>query len=159
MLHRYFDKSLFNSATSEPFFLSKCRYFAAKMNLQINQTFLSLPDFKEALCNWAIVDHFEYRWAFSDAQRAKAVCVHAPGCLFAVCCNWYKGLSIAQVTVLVSNHNCTGYPVVKRSQASRLDWILGALPTVLTVGPTTTPLAIIDAIKLHYRQLVPKQQA
>ena len=40
-----------------------------------------------------------------------------------------------------------------------MDWILGALPTVLTVGPTMTPLAIIEAIKLHYGQLVPKQQA
>jgi hypothetical protein len=76
--------------------------FAAKMNLQINQTFLFLSDFKEAMRNWAIVHHFEYRWAFSDSQRAKAVCVHAPGCLFAVRCNWYKALSIARVTVLVS---------------------------------------------------------
>ena len=36
------------------------------MSLQINQTFLSLRDFKEALRNWAIIDHFEFRWLFSD---------------------------------------------------------------------------------------------
>ena len=139
-------------------FRGKCSYFAAKMSLQINETFLSLRDFKEGLRNWAIIDHFEYRWLFSDSQRAKAVCVYK-GCLFAVRCNWYEVKKIARVTGIISNHNCTGNPVVKRSQASRVDWILGALPTVLTVGPTTTSLAIIEAIKLHYRHLVPKQQA
>jgi hypothetical protein len=61
--------------------------------------------------------------------------------------------------ILTSNHNCTGNPIVKPSQASRLDGILGAFPTVLKVGPNTTSSAIIDAIKLHYKQLVPKQQA
>jgi hypothetical protein len=130
-------------------FHSKCRYFTAKMSLQINETFLSLCDFKEGLHNWAIIDHFEYHWLFSDSQHAKAVCVHK-GCLFAVHCNWYKVKKIARVTGIISKNNCTGNPVVKQLQASRVDWILGAFPTILTVGPTTTPLAIIKAIKLHY---------
>jgi len=74
-------------------------------------------------------------------------------------CNWYEAQSIARITVLISYHNCTGNPVVSRSQTSRVDWILGALPSILTVGPTTTPLAIIEAIKLHYKHLVLMQQA
>jgi hypothetical protein len=128
------------------------------MSLQVHQTFLSIQDFKEALRNWAIVDHFEFRWSFSDSQRAKAICVHK-GCPFTVRYNWYEKTSIAQVTVLVSDHNCIGNPIIKRSQASKLDWILGALPIVLTVDPTTTTTAIIDAIRLHYGHLILQQQA
>src|SRR5271167_3895849 len=98
--------------------------------LHINQTFGSLCDFKEALRNWAIVEKFNFRWKFSDSQRAKAICVH-PDCPFTVRCNFYEKKAIAKVTVLVSDHNCIGNPTTPRSQASRVDWLLGALPLVM----------------------------
>jgi hypothetical protein len=49
-------------------------FFACKSNpsydkmssMHVDQVFESIDNFKEALRNWAIVDHFEYRWAFSD---------------------------------------------------------------------------------------------
>ena len=127
--------------------------------LHVNQTFESIPDFKEALQNWAIVDNFNYRWRFSDSTRAKANCVHAPDCKFIVRRNYYAAKAVARVTILQANHNCTGNPTVARSQASRLDWLQGALPLVLTVDPTTTTNAIIDAIQLHYSYTIENRQA
>jgi len=56
--------------------------------MQVGQVYGSINDFKEALRNWAIVDHFEYQWAFSDSQRCKAVCMHQ-NCDFTVRCNAY----------------------------------------------------------------------
>jgi MuDR family transposase len=44
--------------------------------MQVGQVYGSIDGFKGALRNWAIADHFEYRWKFSDSQRCKAVCVH-----------------------------------------------------------------------------------
>ena len=127
--------------------------------LHINQTFGSLRDFKEALRNWAITDNFDFRWKFSDGTRAKANCVHHPTCKFTVRCNYYAAKAIASITVLVPDHNCTGNPTGIRSQASRMDWLLGALPLVLTVDPTTTTKSIIDAINLHYCYVIELQQA
>jgi hypothetical protein len=127
--------------------------------LQINQTFDSLPDFKEALRNWAIVEKFNFRWKFSDSQCAKANCVHHPDCQFTVRCNYYDKKAIAKITVLNSNHNCMGNPTIPRSQASRLDWLLGALPLVMTMDPTTTTKSIIDAINIHYGHIIEAQQA
>ena len=117
--------------------------------LKINQLFGSLRDFKESLRIWALTEHFDYRWAFSDSVRAKAVCAYNE-CPFTVRCNWYSEKDFARITVLVSNHNCIGNPPVERSLASRLDWLLGVLPTVMKVDATTTTHSIIDAIALHY---------
>ena len=89
--------------------------------LHVNQTFESIPDFKEALRNWAIVDNFDFRWKFSDSTRAKANCAHAPDCKFTVRCNYYAVKAVARVTILQANHNCTSNPTVARSQASKLD--------------------------------------
>jgi MuDR family transposase len=126
--------------------------------LHANQTFGPLYDFIEALRNWAIVEKFDFRWKFSDSQRAKANCVH-PDCPFTIRCNYYEKEAIVKVTVLVSNHNCIGNPTTARSQASRLDWLLGALPLVITVHPTTTTKSIIDAINIHYGHTIEAQQA
>ena len=68
--------------------------------LHVNQTFESIPDFKEALRNWAIVDNFDYRWKFSDSTRAKANCVHAPDCKFTIWCNYSTSKVVARVTIL-----------------------------------------------------------
>ena len=75
--------------------------------LIINQLFESLCDFKESVRSWAVTDHFEYKWAFSDSMRAKAICVYKD-CSFTVRCNWYAEKNIARVTVLVNNHSCIG---------------------------------------------------
>jgi hypothetical protein len=78
----------------------------AKMSaLYVGQVFESINGFKEALRNWAILDHFEYYWPFSDSQRCKAVCVHK-NCDFTVRCNAYLDQDCAKVTVLVVYHNC-----------------------------------------------------
>jgi MuDR family transposase len=96
--------------------------------IYIGQVFESLNGFKEALRNWAIVDHFEYRWSFSDSQRCKAVCVHK-GCDFAVRCNAYPAKGCAKLTVLVPNHTYAGSAPIARSQASRVDWLEQVVPT------------------------------
>ena len=80
--------------------------------LQVNQSFGSISDFKEALRNWAIADSFDFRWQFSDTTRAKANCVHHPSCKFTVRCNYYAQKAIARITVLMADHNCTSNPIV-----------------------------------------------
>ena len=66
--------------------------------MHVGQVFESIDNFKEALRIWAIVDHFEYRWPFSDSQRCKAICVHKD-CDFAVRCNAYPAQGCAKVTI------------------------------------------------------------
>jgi hypothetical protein len=89
-------------------------------SVHVGQVFEDINGFKEALRNWAIVGHFEYRWAFSDSQRCKAVCVHKT-CNFTVQCNAYPAKECAKVTVLVPDHHCAGNALVGQAQASRLD--------------------------------------
>jgi sorbitol-specific phosphotransferase system component IIBC len=77
------------------------------MSLSYGQCFESLAGFKEALRNWAIVDHFEYRWAFSESSRCQATCVHKD-CNFTIRCNSYPQKEHAKITVLVPDHTCAG---------------------------------------------------
>ena len=90
--------------------------------MQVNQVYSSINGFKEALRNWAIADHFEYRWKFSDSERCKAVCVHE-NCDFAVRCNAYPLKDCAKVTVLFLNRGCTSNTPVPQAQASWVDWL------------------------------------
>ena len=124
----------------------------------VNQVFESMNGFKEALRNWAIVDHFEYRWKFSDSQRCKAICVHQ-NCNFTVRCNVYPLKDYAKVTVLVADHNCAGNAPIARSQASRVDWLEQVVPTILKVDAKTTSKAIVDAVNLHFGHAIQVQQA
>jgi hypothetical protein len=48
---------------------------------------------------------------------------------------------------------------VERSLASRVDWLLGALPTVMRVDATTTTTSTIDPIALHYGYRIQARQA
>jgi hypothetical protein len=108
--------------------------------------------------NWAIVDHFEFQWAFSDSQRCKAVCVHQ-NCDFGVRCNANLDRQSAKVSKLDPDHTCAGNAPVARSQASRVDWLLQVVPTVLKVDAKTTSKAIVDAVNLHFGHAIKVQQA
>jgi hypothetical protein len=98
-------------------------------HISVGQIFESIAGFKEALCNWAIFNHFEYRWRFSDNQRCKAICIHK-NCSFTVRCNAYPAKKNAKVTVLIPDHSCAGNAPVARPQASRVDWLEQVVPTV-----------------------------
>jgi hypothetical protein len=128
------------------------------MSLSQGQCFESLPGFKEALRNWAIVDHFEYRWAFSELSRCQAICVHKD-CNFTIRCNNYPQKECAKITVLVPDHTCAGNAPIARSQASRVDWLEQIVPTIMTVDVNTKSRAIVDTINLHYQHRINIQQA
>jgi hypothetical protein len=128
------------------------------MSLYVGQSFESINGFKEALRNWAILDHFEYCWPFSDSQRCKAVCVHK-NCDFTVRCNAYPAKDCAKVTILVPNHTCAGTTPVARSQASQVDWLEQVVPTILKVDVNTKSQAIVDAVNLHFGHKIHLQQA
>src|ERR1700722_2986564 len=99
-LHRQF-----NLSSQNLIFACKFDFLYDKMSsMYVGQVFENIGGFKEALRNWAIVDHFEYRWAFSDSQRCKAVCVHQD-CTFTVQCNAYPAKECAKVTILVQDHH------------------------------------------------------
>jgi len=126
--------------------------------MHVGQVFESIDNFKEALRNWAIVDHFEYRWSFSDSQRCRAICVHKD-CDFAVRCNAYPAQGCAKVTILVPDHHCAGNAPLARAQASRLAWLEQVVPTVLKVDAKTTSQAIVDVVKLNFGQTIAAKQA
>ena len=44
------------------------------VSLTLNQTFLTLDLFKEALKDWAIAESFEIRYVKSDSTRVVAIC-------------------------------------------------------------------------------------
>jgi hypothetical protein len=126
--------------------------------MHVGQVFESIDNFKEALRNWAIVNHFEYRWSFSDSQRCKAICVHKD-CGFAVRCNAYPAQECAKVTILVPDHHCAGSAPTARAQASRLAWLEQVVPTVLKVDAKTTSQAIVDVVKLNFGHTIAAKQA
>lgn len=126
--------------------------------IQVQQVYSSIDGFKEALRNWAIAGHFEYRWKFSDNQRCKAICVHE-NCDFTVRCNAYPLKDSAKVTVLYPDYNCAGNAPVPRAQASRLDWLQQVVPTILKVDAKTTSKAIVDAVNLRFGHTIKVQQA
>jgi hypothetical protein len=126
--------------------------------MHVDQVFESIDNFKEALRNWAIIDHFEYRWTFSDSQRCRTICVHKD-CDFAVRCNAYPAQKCAKVTVLVPDHHYAGSAPIARGQASRVAWLEQMVPTVLKVDAKTTSKAIVDAVKLNFGHTIATKQA
>src|SRR5277367_5029420 len=100
--HRHkFLHHQFNLSSPKLFFTCKFGFLYDTMgSMHVGQVFEISAAFKEALRNWAIVDYFEYRWAFSDSQRCKAVCVRRD-CTFTVRCNAYPAKECAKVTILV----------------------------------------------------------
>jgi hypothetical protein len=103
-----------------------------------------------------ILDHFEYRWPFSDSQRCKSVCVHK-NYDFTVQCNAYLGKNCAKVTILVAYHNCAGNALAAWSQASWVDWLEQVVLTILKVNVKHQKSEIVDADTLD--MLLKIQQA
>ena len=78
-------------------------------------------------------------------------------CTFTIRCNLKR--EHAKISILVQNHTCAGNAPVARAQASRMDWLVQKVPTLMTVDASTKSKAIVDAINLHCGHRISAQQA
>lgn len=124
-------------------------------------TFESLQDFKAALRQWAIEANFTPLIRDSDAHRVRAGCRSSPDCPFRIRCNFRDG--VAKVSKVTGVHNCTsGQNVsqdIKRTEVSKLQFLLDTVPQIMDVEPSTNPMDIVEAIKAKYGQEIALRQA
>lgn len=129
--------------------------------LHLKQEFPSIKAFKTVLLDWAVRDHFEIRISKSQASYCRANCRNAPACPFSIRCNWYESQGVARITVFKGQHTCTGsdpHTHTKRSAASRISFLLEAVPKFMEVGEETKPEQIMEAILVNVQQTVTLQQ-
>ena len=88
-----------------------------------------------------------------------------PDCPFRIRCNYHEKNGSARVTTVDDVHTCvssSGRPAsqdIKRAEASKLKFLIEAVPKHMTVVEQTTTKEIIDAVKEYYGQDIALRQA
>ncbi|MCJ1383889.1 hypothetical protein MMC17_007003 [Xylographa soralifera] len=121
------------------------------------QQFPSLPDFKHALHEWAIERGFTPAILDSDFHRVRAGC--------RIRANYYEKKGYAKVTTCDNVHTCTSSAAqpasqdIKRAEASKLKFLVEAVPKHMTVTDDTSTKIIIEVVKEKYGQDIALRQA
>ncbi|MCJ1401323.1 hypothetical protein MMC11_004535 [Xylographa trunciseda] len=129
------------------------------------QQFPSLPDFKQALHEWAIESGFTPAILDSDFHRVRAGCRSGPNCPFRIRANYYEKKGYAKVTTCDDVHTCTSssaHPAsqdIKRAEASKLKFLVEAVPKHMKVTEDTSTKIIIEVVKEKYGQDIALRQA
>ncbi|MCJ1432036.1 hypothetical protein MMC27_001392 [Xylographa pallens] len=129
------------------------------------QQFLSLADFKQALHVWAIERGFTPAILDSDFHRVRAGCRSGLNCPFRIRANYYEKKGYAKVTTCDNVHTCTsssGQPAsqdIKRAEASKLKFLVEAVPKHMAVTDDTSTKTIIEVVKEKYGQDIALRQA
>ncbi|MCJ1395485.1 hypothetical protein MMC18_008371 [Xylographa bjoerkii] len=129
------------------------------------QQFPSLPDFKQALHEWAIEKGFTPAILDSDFHRVRAGCRSGPTCPFRIRANYYEKKGYAKVTTCDDVHTCTSASAqpasqdIKRAEASKLKFLVEAVPRHMTVTEDTSTKTIIEVVKEKYGQDIALRQA
>lgn len=138
---------------------------AAMAAITINQQFDSLAAFKKALSLWAINTHFQPKVLDSDSKRVRVGCRSGPACPFRVRCNYNEESGKAKVTTLDSEHrnhiaeSALTNARISRPEASKLRFLVEALPQLMTVTPETKTKEIIDLVSAKYGTVMMLRQA
>ena len=74
-----------------------------------------MADFKMAVTDYSLAQHFPHKWEASKADWAIAVCQRNKECDFRVRASYKKNLSSFQVTVFKEGHVCAGRGDPKRA--------------------------------------------
>ena len=129
------------------------------------QQFPTLQDFKDALREWALERRFTPAILDSDSHRVRAGCRSSPNCPFRIRANYNEKKGYARVTTCDDVHNCVSTSDhhvsqdVRRPEASRLKFLVDAVPKLITVDKDTPTTTIIEAVKRKYGQKIALRQA
>ncbi|MCJ1371761.1 hypothetical protein MMC20_002980 [Loxospora ochrophaea] len=131
-------------------------------SIKKGQKFPSLADFKKALLEWAVEKNFTPSILDSDARRVRAGCRSSPGCPFRIRANLVEERGYCKVTTCEDVHTCTstsGNQDIPRPAASKMKFLLDAVPKLLVVNRDTTTISIIEAVEQRYGQRIALRQA
>ncbi|MCJ1286590.1 hypothetical protein MMC26_005936 [Xylographa opegraphella] len=129
------------------------------------QQFPSFQAFKQALHEWAIERGFTPAILDSDIHRVRAGCRSGVNCPFRIRANFYEKKGYAKVTTCVNVHSCTASSAqpasqdIKRAEASKLKFLVEAVPKHMTVTDDTSTKTIIEIVKNKYGQDIALRQA
>ena len=133
--------------------------------IEQGQHFPTLIDFKKALREWAIERNFTPSILDSDSHRVRAGCRSSPDCPFRIRANFNEKWGYARVTTCDDVHNCVSTSqelvsqTIRRPEASKLKFLVEAVPKLLTIDKDTTTATIIDAVERKYGQRIALRQA
>ena len=129
------------------------------------QVFASLPEFKQALREWAIERNFTPHILDSDSHRVRAGCRTAPDCPFRIRANYNEKRRNAKVTTVDDHHTCVATSEqrvsqkIKRVEVGKLKFLLEAVPKLINVDRKTKTETIVRAIETKYGQTISVRQA
>ncbi|KAI4125149.1 MAG: hypothetical protein LQ347_005473 [Umbilicaria vellea] len=133
--------------------------------IEQGQHFPTLSEFKKALREWAIERNFTPSILDSDSHRVRAGCRSSPDCPFRIRANFNEKWGYARVTTCDDIHNCVSTSqelvsqTIRRPEASKLKFLVEAVPKLLTIDKDTTTATIIDAVERKYGQKIALRQA
>lgn len=133
--------------------------------IEQGQHFPTLSEFKKALREWAIERNFTPSILDSDSHRVRAGCRSTPDCPFRIRANFNEKWGYARVTTCDDVHNCVSTSqelvsqTIRRPEASKLKFLVEAVPKLLTIDKDTTTATIIDAVERKYGQKIALRQA
>ena len=133
--------------------------------IEQGQHFPTLIEFKKALREWAIERNFTPSILDSDSHRVRAGCRSSPDCPFRIRANFNEKWGYARVTTCDDVHNCVSTSqelvsqTIRRPEASKLKFLVEAVPKLLTIDKDTTTATIIDAVERKYGQRIALRQA
>ena len=133
--------------------------------IEQGQRFPTLIEFKKALREWAIERNFTPSILDSDSHRVRAGCRSSPDCPFRIRANFNEKWGYAKVTTCDDVHNCVSTSqelvsqTIRRPEASKLKFLVEAVPKLLTIDKETTTATIIDAVEKKYGQKIALRQA
>ena len=121
------------------------------MPMQEGDEFVSFKAFKAAMQDWAMAGahKFNLRYKKSDSSRNVVVCAH-DDCPFRISATFSSTRQCVVVVSIGEEHNCVGAGQISHGPSSQQTWLQRILPATLSINKSTTPRAIIDAVKLHH---------
>ncbi|KAE8188781.1 hypothetical protein CF336_g6010 [Tilletia laevis] len=82
-------------------------------------TYASMDEFKKAVTDYALAQHFPHKWAASKTDWAVAVCQRNKACDFRARVNHNTALQLYEVTVFREGHVCAGLGDPKPTEHGR----------------------------------------
>jgi len=126
--------------------------------IELGAEFISFAEFKTAVANWSIAAKFPYRIYKSDKSRVSIKC-RVPTCPFSIYAVLHCSSEVVHVTSIVPDHTCIGSTQFMRAAASRLDWLVKNLPSIMVVDNDTKPKAIIQAVQHNFQECISPDMA
>ncbi|CRG90481.1 Protein MMS22-like [Talaromyces islandicus] len=130
--------------------------------LLVGQRFESLEDFKSAIRNISVRQHWDLRVVRSNKKSVVLGCRSSPNCYFRVVCRANKNAT--HITSLQDHHSCrrnlgTTGSTPARSEASHVRFLLNEIPKLFDMKSKIKGQDVVDAVKRYHSYDISMRQA